>query len=94
MQGVPYSRKYRKKNEKNKQSSRFCSTKKIRKTYTFFNSLPHRNKHKKTKRSSSARGELLLFVCLYFFENECLLAKPVLPVRLFTALYTHKLPYK
>ena len=90
MQWVPYSRKYR---ERQTEQS-FFSTKKIRKTYTFFNSLPHRNKHKKTKRSSSARGELLLFVCLYFFENECLLAKPVLPVRLFTALYTHKLPYK
>ena len=63
MQWVPYSRKYR---EKQTEQS-FFSTKKIRKTYTFFNSLPHRNKHKKTKRSSSARGELLLFICLYFF---------------------------
>lgn len=91
MQGVPYSRKYRKKRERQTEQS-FFSTKKIRKTYTFFNSLPHRNKHKKNEKEQFCTWRTAPFRLSIFFENECLLAKPVLPVRLFTALYTHKLP--
>ena len=63
MQWVPYSRKYR---EKQTEQS-FFSTKKIRKTYTFFNSLPHRNKHKKKRKGAVLHVANCSFSFVYIF---------------------------